>query len=114
MELTEKQKNCPYCHASDLLYSTASSVDDAIMSIPWRLAWPAFLNDNILADPEELVHGQPSGASMMVWREGVMEYTVSLCHPEFNPNTKKWTTDSDCMAPHNCPMCGRDLRGEEK
>lgn len=109
MKLTEKQKNCPYCHESDLLYSTASPAD-AMMSSPWRLVWPDFLNDNSSADSEEIVHGQPSGTSMMAWHEGVMEHTVMLYHPEFNPNTKKWTMEPDCMTPPQLPDVWPSLR----
>lgn len=114
MKLTEKQKDCKYCHKQDSFLNTdfAWEVLNGFMYGMWQQAFEEYSHD-LLDIPHEMSHGLPSGNSMMVWREGHQAKTAILTHMWPDQESGSGKMAGDLIGPSNCPMCGRPLNEEE-
>lgn len=113
MKLTEKQKDCPYCHEADSFINTSKAWDimSGFMYGMWEQAFDTFSHD-LSDNPSKLCHGLPDGNSMMTWQRGHQSETVMLTH--MWPDNDSGKMAGDLLGPSNCPMCGRSLNEEEE
>ena len=91
MKLTEKQKNCPYCHVGSKIKSTYNgSPWDGTELILERV------DDSIVSAGEDVwgdIGFDPVNRTLTSWGEGTVALTIDINY---------------------CPVCGRSLEEEEE
>lgn len=107
MKLTEKQKNCLFCHKANG-FTKKSSPYQSFFSRAWEEGFKQILRDTKVENPKNIVHGVPFRYSMMVWSREFQDESL-IIYDLRTGKGEEVTVTPGFLAPFYCPVCGRPI-----